>query len=119
MRLFYSFKNWKEYSLVSVRKVIEGLLRIIYAIIVGAVSFLAYIIRTVNSFARREPKAMLVIVVLLICIAFGWSMNFVSERSKRIAAEMQRDSISLKLDSAKQNAVVCNNPRKVNHWDGL
>ena len=116
MKLFYSFGEWKKYFVSAIRGVFVGLLRILWSIVMGLVSLIAYVSRSISSFSRREPRAMLVIVVMLIVIGFSWMMNFVNEQSMRVKAEMQRDSISLKLDSAKQNAYV-QEPFVVNHWD--
>ena len=44
-------------------------------------------------------------------------MNFVNERSMRVSAEYQRDSLSLKLDSARQNAYILES-MNFNHFDG-
>lgn len=117
MKLFYSFGEWKKYIISAIRNVFVGLLRILWSIIIGVVSVIAYILRAVSSFSKREPRAMLVIVIMLTVIGFLWMMNFVNERSMRVKAELQRDSISLKLDSAKQNAYR-HNPFGVNHLDG-
>lgn len=118
MKLFYSFGEWKKYFVSAIRGVFVGLLRILWSIVMGVASFLAYIFRSISSFARREPRAMLVIVIMLTIIGILWMMNFVNERSMRVKAEMQRDSISLKLDSAKQNSMVRETPRIDNHWYG-
>ncbi len=118
MKLFYSFGEWKKYIVSAIRSVFVGLLRILWSIVMGLVSLIAYVSRSISSFSRREPRAMLVIVVMLIVIGFSWMMNFVNERSMRVKAEMQRDSISLKLDSAKQNSMVRETPRIDNHWYG-
>lgn len=115
MKLFYSFGEWKKYFVSAIRGVFVGLLRILWSIVMGVASFLAYIFRTISSFAKREPWAMLIIVVMLTVIVFSWVMNFVNERSMRVKAEMQRDSISLKLDSAKQNSMLHSIPHIDNH----
>lgn len=118
MILFYSFKDWKRYILSVVRKLFVNLLRIVWGIINGVVSLVACIFRSVCAFTDREPKAMCVICVLFGCVLFGWMLNFVNERSIRARAEMQRDSIALKLDSAKQNAYK-REPFCFNHWDEI
>lgn len=115
MKLFYSFGEWKKYFVSAIRGVFVGLLRILWSIVMGVASFLAYIFRTISSFAKREPRAMLIIVIMLTVIGFSWVMNFVNERSMRVKAEMQRDSISLKLDSAKQNSMLHSIPHIDNH----
>lgn len=118
MKLFYSFWEWKKYIVSAIRSVFVGLLRILWSIVMGLVSLIAYGSRSISSFSRREPRAMLAIVVMLIVIGFSWMMNFVNERSMRVKAEMQLDSISLKLDSAKQKSMLHNIPHVDNHWNG-
>lgn len=117
MKLFYSFGEWKKYIVSAIRSVFVGLLRILWSIVMGLVSLIAYVSRSISSFSRREPRAMLVIVVMLIVIGFSWMMNFVNERSMRVSAEYQRDSLSLKLDSARQNAYI-RESMNFNHLDG-
>ncbi len=116
MILFYSFKDWKKYILSAVRKLFVSLLRIVWAIVNGAASLVAGASRSIGAFTRREPKAMCVITFLLTFIISCWLINFVRERAMRVAAEMQRDSIALKLDSAKQNAYI-REPFGFNHWN--
>lgn len=116
MILFNSFKDWKKYILSAVRKLFVSLLRIVWAIVNGVVSLVYGASRSIGAFTRREPKAMCVITFLLSFMFFCWLANFAKERSMRVAAEMQRDSIALKLDSAKQNAHI-REPFGLNHWN--
>jgi hypothetical protein len=115
MRLFYSFKDWRKYILSAIRSVFVGLLRIVWSIVNGVVSLVVGIFRSVDSFSRREPNAMLVIVALFTCLLFWWITNFLNERAMRVSAEYQRDSLSLKLDSARQNTNI--REQIVNPWD--
>lgn len=115
MKLFNSFKDWKKYILSAIRSVFVGFLRIVWAILNGVVSFVVGVFRSIDAFSIREPKAMLVIIILFTCVNMGWIMYFVNERAMRVSAEMQRDSLILKLDSAKQNAYI--REPFANHWD--
>lgn len=117
MKLFYSFMEWKKYTLSAIRNVLVGLLRIVWAILNGIVSLVAGVFRSIGAFSRREPRAMLVIIILFACILFAWMMNFVNECSMRVSAEYQRDSLSLKLDSARQSAYILES-MNFNHLDG-
>ena len=117
MKLFYSIREWWEYLISAIRGMCVGFLKILCSIVMGIASIFSYIGRSVNAFARREPKAMLVIVLLLLTIGAGWLLNFVNERSMRVTAERERDSLSLKLDSAKQNSMVRARPLIDNHWN--
>ena len=49
MNLFYSFGEWKKYFVSAIRGVFVGLLRIIWSIVIGVASFLAYIFRTIRK----------------------------------------------------------------------
>lgn len=106
MKIFYSFSEWWRFFLSAIRGIAIGVFKVFYSIVAGIVSVFAYIVRSIASFQRREPKALLVVVILLSAVCFCWAMNFANERSMRVNAEMQRDSLSLKLDSAKQNSQI-------------
>ena len=106
MKLFKNFKEWKDYVLSAIENVLVGLLRIVWSLLKGLASLLVYVFSSISSFCKREPIAMLVMSVILACIILCWIFTFVNERSMRVNAESQRDSISLKLDSARQNSLV-------------
>ena len=72
MKLFYSFREWKKYTLSAIRNVLVGLLRIVWAILNGIVSLVAGVFRSIGAFARREPRAMFVIVILYVILFFVW-----------------------------------------------
>ena len=106
MKLFKNFKEWKDYTLSAVKDILIGLLRIVWSLIKGLISLIAFLFSSISSFCKREPIAMLVMSVILACILLCLIFTFVNERSMRVNAESQRDSISLKLDSARQNSLV-------------
>ena len=106
MKLFKNFKEWKDYTLSAVKDIFTGLLRIVWSLLKGLASLLVYVFSSISSFCKREPIAMLVMAIILACTILCWVFTFVNERSMRVNAESQRDSISLKLDSARQNSLV-------------
>lgn len=72
MKFFMSFRDWKNYILSAIRNVFIGLCRIVWAIGNGLVSLIAGIIRSTFAFSRREPKAMIVIVILYVVLLLIW-----------------------------------------------
>lgn len=70
MVLFKTFKSWKNYILSAIQNVFVGLLRIVYAFVNGAISLIVGVFRSIGAFARREPRAMFVIVVLYVILFF-------------------------------------------------
>ena len=106
MKLFYSFGEWKKYIVSAIRSVFVGLLRILWSIVMGVISIFAAIWKSVKAFCRREFAASLIIAAIFGVIGILWLGTFVKERTARVNAEYQRDSLSLKLDSAKQNSMV-------------
>lgn len=116
MVLFKTFKSWKNFILSAIKSVFVGLLRILWSIILGVISIFAAIWKSVKAFCRREFAASLIIAAIFGVIGILWLGTFVKERTARVNAEYQRDSLSLKLDSAKQNAFI-GEPRGINHWD--
>lgn len=85
-----------------------GISRIITAIVIGIVSVLAYAARQVNAFCRRETIAAAIVGVLIIALSTTLIATFVTERSARVHAENQRDSIAyrniLLMQAYEQNA---------------
>lgn len=116
MILFKTFKSWKEYFFNALKNLLLGVARIIWSVIAGAISVLAAIGRSINAFCRREFKAALIIGATSFFLIMLWMGTFVSERSARVTAEYQRDSLSMKLDSAKQFNHALSDP--LNHWNG-
>ena len=102
MILFKSFKSWKNYFLSAVKNVFIGFARILWSVISGLISILAFIWRSIKDFCRREFWAALVIGIVAVIIIAGWLCTFACERAARVTAEFQRDSLAVKLDSAKQ-----------------
>lgn len=95
--LFDNFRQWRVCLWSGVCKAAWGLLRILTCIIFGIVSIIAYCFKQICAFCKREFVASLIIVVLFVLLSAGWLATFMSERTHRVAAEMQRDSISYEL----------------------
>lgn len=95
--LFDDFRQWRVCLWSGVCKAAWGLLRILTCIIFGIVSIIAYCFKQIGAFCKREFVASLIIGVLFVLLSAGWLVTFMSERTHRVAAEMQRDSISYEL----------------------
>ena len=96
--------------------------RIITCIIFGVVSVFVYVGKQIESFCKREFAAALIIGTITVAIIAGWMGTFITERSARVTAEYQRDSLAMKLDSAKQYSRGLDQQASDllinNHWNG-
>lgn len=95
--LFKTFKSWKSYCGSGVCDVCAGLIRIFLSLILGVVSIVVAMWKSVKAFWRREFAASLVITAILLVLALGWLATFINERAARVNAEYERDSLSLVL----------------------
>ena len=102
MKVIYSWEDWKIFAEIAVRSIFVGIVRPIWLIVTGIISFLYYLYTLVINFTKREFVASLVIGTILTLLCFGWLATFVSERKHRVDAEMQRDKLRYELDSTKQ-----------------
>ena len=100
--LFDDFRQWRVCLWSGVCKFLWGLLRIISCLLFGIISFLVWIGKQIEAFCKREFVASLIIGVLFVFLLAGWLNTFMSERARRVNAEMQRDSISLQYQNFKE-----------------
>ena len=104
--LFENWHQWRVCFLSGCSKFCWGLWRIITCILFGVVSVFVYMCKQVNAFCRREKVASFIVGTIIVFGVLGWISSFAKERSARINAEHERDSLSLKLDSARQNGAI-------------
>lgn len=102
MKVIYSWEDWKIFAEIAVRSVFVGIVRPIWLVVTGIVSFLYYLYTLVRDFIKREFVASFVIGIIFVLLCIGWIATFVSERKYRVDAEMQRDKLRYELDSTKQ-----------------
>ena len=114
--LFDDFRQWRVCLWAGVCKAAWGLWRILTCIVFGILSVFAYIGKQIDAFYRREFAASLIIGFVIAVLSVCWLVTFVNERAARVGAEMQRDSLALRLDSAKQNSPAVFD-RYQNHWE--
>ena len=107
--LFESWHQWRVCLWAGVCKMSWGIMRITTCIIFGIISIFVYVYKEVAKFCQREFIASFIVGIIVILLCFGWFSTFINERAARVSAEMQRDSLSLKLDSAKQNSTATQN----------
>lgn len=90
MKVIYSWEDWKIFAEIAIRSFLVGIVRPFWLIVVGLISLCHYIGCVIGAFAKRE------------FVAVAWLATFVNERSKRVEAEMQRDSIAYILQKKMQ-----------------
>ena len=102
MKLFRSNKEWRKYITSSIGEVLIGILKILWSLAGGLVSYAVYVFSSIRAYAKREFKAALITAFIILLAFVCGIFTFVNERSMRMRAEFQRDSIYLTLDSVKQ-----------------
>lgn len=93
MKLFDSFKEWWKYLYSAIKKVFVGIVRILYAIVIGFVSLLVGLFRSIKKCWKGE-KLNIFLSLLVAAVILAWAMTFANERAMRVGAEMQRDSLA-------------------------
>lgn len=102
MKVIYSWEDWKIFAEIAIRSFFVGIVRPLWLIVVGLISLCHYIGCVIGAFAKREFVAAMIIMTVLVVVAVAWLATFVNERSKRVEAEMQRDSIAYILQKKMQ-----------------
>lgn len=99
---FESFKEWYTYLWKACKHFAKGIFRIVYSLIMGIVSVLAWVTRLIAAFCRRETTASVILFSLIFVLGFGWLSTYMNGKVATRTALYQRDSISLKLDKYLQ-----------------
>lgn len=100
--IFESFKEWYTYLWKACKHFAKGIFRIVYSLIMGIVSVLAWLTRLIAAFCRRETTASVILFSLIFVLGFGWLSTYMNGKVATRTALYQRDSISLKLDKYLQ-----------------
>ena len=100
--IFETFKDWYTYLWKACKHFGKGIFRIVYSLVMGVVSILAWVAKLVAAFCRRETTASIILFSLIFILAFGWLSTYMNGKVATRTALYQRDSISLKLDKYLQ-----------------
>lgn len=100
--IFESFKDWYSHLWKVCKHLAKGVYGIIYSVIIGIVSVLAWIFRLTAAFCKRETTASVILFSLIFILGFGWLSTYMNGKIATRTALYQRDSISLKLDKYLQ-----------------
>lgn len=93
--LFLSFGSWQKYIKDAAIEFLTGIVRIIYAILMGIVSVLYILIKLIVKWIRNNPVYSL--SALSIVLAVSLILVYVNGSVKAKTYEMQRDSISYEM----------------------
>ena len=93
--LFLSFGSWQKYIKDAAIEFLTGIVRIIYAILMGIVSVLYILIKLIVKWIRNNPVYSL--SALSIVLAVSLVLVYVNGSVKAKTYEMQRDSISYEM----------------------
>ena len=100
--LFNTWHQWKVCMWLGICKMSCGFMRILTCIVLGIISVFWWIVRQIEAFCKRETVAAVIIGLVFILLCVFWVFTFVNERSARVKAEHQRDSISYNLSKFTQ-----------------
>lgn len=92
--LFDDVRQWRVCLWSGVCKAAWGLWRIVSCLLFGLLSVFWWIGKQMSAFCKREFVASLIIAVVLLSVVFGWLTTFINERTMRVAAEHERDSVA-------------------------
>ena len=93
--LFLSFGSWQKYIKDAAIEFLTGIVRIVYAILMGIVSVLYILIKLIAKWIRNNPVYSL--SALSIVLAVSLVLVYVNGSVKAKTYEMQRDSISYEM----------------------
>lgn len=99
--LFDGWHDWSSYIGNALVGVVNGISRVLYAIIMGIVTLLVYAYKQIKRFVMAYPVPVLsfLCVVLLLCMLF----LFANYSAKLKTCQMERDSVAyekMKLEQA-------------------
>lgn len=85
-----------------VKSAIVGIARnvwaLFYTLALGLFSLIVWLIVSVEDFCKREPKAALIMGIIIVFLSVGWIMCYVDCRAQLLTAQYERDSVSIVLD---------------------
>ena len=99
--LFGGWHDWSSYIGNALVGVVKGVIKVLYAIIMGIVTLLVYAYKQIKRFVMAYPVPVLSFfcVVLLLCVLF----LFANYSAKLKTCQMERDSVAyekMKLEQA-------------------
>ena len=100
--IFDTFKDWYTHLWKVCKHLAKGVYGILYSVIIGIVSVLAWLGRITGAFCKRETVASVILFSLIIILGYGWLSSYMNGKVATRTALYQRDSISLKLDKYLQ-----------------
>lgn len=120
--IFATWDDWRSYSEKAVRSVVMGVLRVIFALVMGLVSLGFAIYKRIAGFVKRHVVFSL--LVLLFVVIVCWVFTFVKMSVNSKAYEVQRDSLSyelMKVQSALNGDTLVISTTRLkqnyqNHW---
>lgn len=99
---FDSFAEWRSFLWDAVKCFLFGFGKMLLAFVYGLISLIAYAIRQIEAFCKRETIAACIVGSLFVLMASGWIYTFVSERAVAVSAQHMADSLSYDLSKYTQ-----------------
>ena len=95
--LFDDVRQWRICLWSGVCKAAWGVYRILTCILFGIASVFVWIGKQIGAFCKREFVAAFVVGLMWLMGLMGWVFTFVHERTLRVSAEHERDSVAYVL----------------------
>lgn len=97
MKIYYfdSFRSWRLCIEHSLRLMLTGMCKFIYAIMFGILDLLLWLWNLAAKVVKKYPKS--TVIIILLAVFFTWLLMFVHYRSQIVTAEYQRDSTACRL----------------------
>lgn len=91
-------KDWQGCIKSAIAGIARNVWALFYTLVLGLFSLIMWLIISVEDFCRREPKAALIMGIIIVFLSVGWIMSYVDGRAQLLTAQYERDSVSIVLD---------------------
>ena len=96
-----SLRDWQGCIKSAIAGIARNVWALFYTLALGLFSLIIWLIVSVEDFCRREPKAALIMGIIIVFLSVGWILCYVDGRAQLLTAQYERDSVSIMLDRIK------------------
>lgn len=94
----FKLKEWQGCVNSAIAGIARNVWRLFYTLALGLFSFIVWLAVSVEEFCKREPKAALIMGIIIVFLTVGWIMSYVNGRAQLLTAQYERDSVIIMLD---------------------
>lgn len=91
-------REWQGCIKSAIAGIARNVWALFYTLALGLFSLIVWLIVSVEDFCKREPKAALVMGIIIVFLSVGWILCYVNGRAQLLTAQYERDSVSIVLD---------------------